>query len=167
MLLNDTLLSLKPEVKQSSYCLRTWRHVVLTNISAVMTLLWHADPLYLRLDAVEAPAPKHLAPLHLHLSVVDLILVLHILQLLLGDLLLLCAVTCCLQEPQPAGGDTGHQLRVGQTQTLETTASPPQINRYVLLKYYWDGLQALIFSIDAIRWYLPFSQFQEYLIILQ
>lgn len=124
-----------------------------------MTLLWHGDPLYLCLDAVEATAPKHLAPLQLHLSVVDLILVLHLLQLLLGDLLLLCAVTCCLQELQPAGGDTGHQLRVGQTQTLETTASPPQINTYVPLKYYWDGLQAVIFSIDTIQWYFPFSHF--------
>lgn len=66
---------------------------------------------YLCLDAVEATAPKHMAPPQLHLSVVDLIQVLHLLQLILRDLLLLRAVTRCLQELQPASGDTGHQLR--------------------------------------------------------
>lgn len=70
---------------------------------------------YLRLDAIEAAAPEHVAPPQLHLSVVDLIQVLHLLQLLLRDLLLLRAVTRCLQEPQPAGRDAGHQLRGRQT----------------------------------------------------
>lgn len=71
---------------------------------------------HLCLDAVEASAPKHMAPPQLHLSMVDLIQVLHLLQFLLGNLLLLCAVTCCLQELQPAGGNTGYQLRGRQTQ---------------------------------------------------
>lgn len=66
---------------------------------------------YLRLDAVEATAPQHLASLQLHLSVVNLIQVLHLLQLLLRDLLALCPVTCCLQELQPASGHTGYHLR--------------------------------------------------------
>lgn len=66
---------------------------------------------YLCLDAVQATAPKHVAPPQLHLSVVNLIPVLHLLQLLLRDLLPLRAVPCCLQELQPAGGDTGDQLR--------------------------------------------------------
>lgn len=65
----------------------------------------------LRLDAVQATAPKHLAPLQLHFSVVNLIAVLHLLQLLLGDLLLLCAVPRRLQELQPASRDAGDQLR--------------------------------------------------------
>lgn len=55
-------------------------------------------PSYLSLDAVEATAPEHLAPPELHLSVVDLIFVLQLLQLLLGDLLLLRAVTRSFQE---------------------------------------------------------------------
>lgn len=66
---------------------------------------------YLLGDPVDAAAPQHLAPLQLHLSVVDLVQVLHLLQLVLGDLLLLRAVTRRLQELQPLGGDTGHQLR--------------------------------------------------------
>ena len=72
---------------------------------------------YLSLDAVEAAAPEDLAPLQFHLSVVDLIEVLHLLQLLLGDLVPLRAVTRRLQELQPTRGDAGHQLRGGQTQT--------------------------------------------------
>lgn len=68
------------------------------------------------LDAVEATAPEHMAPPELHLSMVDLIQVLHVLQLVLRDLLLLRPVTRRLQELQPASGDTGHQLRQGQTQ---------------------------------------------------
>lgn len=66
---------------------------------------------YLGLDAVQATAPKHVAPPQLHLSVVNLIPVLHLLQLLLRDLLPLRAVPRRLQELQPAGGDTGDQLR--------------------------------------------------------
>lgn len=65
----------------------------------------------LRLDAVQAPAPKHVAPLQLHFSVVNLVAVLHLLQLLLGDLLLLCAMPRRLQELQPASRDAGDQLR--------------------------------------------------------
>ncbi len=79
---------------------------------------------YLRLDAVEAATPEHVAPPHLHLGVVDLILVLHLLQLVLGDLLLLRAVTRRLQELQPASGDAGHQLR-GGTNTNITPLSLP------------------------------------------
>lgn len=68
---------------------------------------------YLRLDTIQAAAPKHVAPPQLHLSVIDLIQVLHLLQLLFGDLLLLRAVTGRLEELQPTGGDAGHQLRGG------------------------------------------------------
>lgn len=91
---------------------------------------------YLCLDAVEATAPKHMAPPQLHLSVVDLIQVLHLLQLILRDLLLLRAVTRCLQELQPASGDTGHQLRrwtdtnVGPN-ISDTTAALPELNTSV------------------------------------
>lgn len=66
----------------------------------------------LRLYALQASAPQHLAPPELHLGVVDLVGVLHLLQLLLGDLLLLGAVARRLQELQPAGGHAGHQLGV-------------------------------------------------------
>lgn len=66
---------------------------------------------YLCLDAVQASAPKHMAPPQLHLSVVNLIAVLHLLQLLLRDLLPLRAMPRRLQELQPAGGDAGDQLR--------------------------------------------------------
>lgn len=79
------------------------------------------------MDAVEASAPEHVAPPQLHLSVVDLILVLHLLQLVLRDLLLLRAVTRRLQELQPASGDTGHQLKGGPTSILlpcQTAALP-------------------------------------------
>ena len=41
---------------------------------------------------------------------VDLVQVVHLVQLLLGDLLLLSAVARRLQELQAAGGDGGHQL---------------------------------------------------------
>lgn len=74
---------------------------------------------YLRLDAVQAAAPKHVAPSQLHLSVVNLIPVLHLLQLFFRDLLPLSAMSCCLQELQPAGGDAGDQLR-GRSRTIET-----------------------------------------------
>lgn len=66
---------------------------------------------YLCLDAVQTTAPKHVAPPHLHLSVVNLIPVLHLLQLFLRDLLPLRAVPRRLQELQPVGGDAGDQLR--------------------------------------------------------
>lgn len=69
----------------------------------------------LRLDALEAAAPQHLAPPHLHLSVVDLVHVLHLLQLLLWDLPLLGAVARRLQELEPLGGDAGHELDTGDT----------------------------------------------------
>lgn len=75
---------------------------------------WNLKP-YLSLDAVEATAPEHVALPHLHLSVVDLILVLHLLQLIFRDLLLLRAMTRRLQELQPSSGDTGHHLRGGPT----------------------------------------------------
>lgn len=81
---------------------------------------------YLRLDAVEASTPQHVAAPQLHLSVVDGVHVLHLLQLLLRDLLLLRAVTRCLQELEPVGGDAGHQLEDTTTQSdTRTTATLP------------------------------------------
>jgi hypothetical protein len=65
---------------------------------------------HLGLDAVEAAAPEHLAPAELHLGVVDLVQVVHLVQLLLRDLLLLRAVASRLQELQTAGRDGGHHL---------------------------------------------------------
>lgn len=59
---------------------------------------WRGLPSYLSLDAVEAAAPEHLTSPELHLSVINLIFVLQLLQLLLRDLLLLRAVTCSFQE---------------------------------------------------------------------
>lgn len=46
---------------------------------------------YLCLDAVQAAAPQHVAPPHLHLRMIDLV-IFHLFQLLLGDLLLLRAM---------------------------------------------------------------------------
>lgn len=66
---------------------------------------------YLCLDAVEASDPEHLAPPQLHLCVINLIHVLHLLQLLLRDLLLLRPVTRRLQKLQPARGNAGDELR--------------------------------------------------------
>lgn len=101
---------------------------------------------YLRGDAVEAAAPEHLALLQLHLAVVDLIRVLHLFQLLLGDLLLLPAVTRCRQELQPASGDTGHQLGgrpdTNITPRSDATASLP------VHQYLCDHLKVGSVSID-------------------
>lgn len=81
---------------------------------------------YLCLDAVQATAPKHVAPPELHLSVVNLIPVLHLLQLLFGDLLPLRAVPRRLQELQPASGDAGDQLR-GRSMNMENVGPHGQI----------------------------------------
>ena len=78
-------------------------------------MFWALLGPYLGLDPVEAAAPQHLAPPHLHLAVVDLIHVLHLLLILLRELLLLRAVAGRLQELQAAGGDAGDQLRQKRT----------------------------------------------------
>lgn len=46
---------------------------------------------YLCLDAVQATAPQHMAPPHLHLRMINLVIY-HLFQLLLGDLFLLRAM---------------------------------------------------------------------------
>lgn len=49
-------------------------------------------PPYLCLNAIQATAPQHMAPPQLHLSMINLI-IFHLFQLFLRDLLLLCAMT--------------------------------------------------------------------------
>lgn len=53
---------------------------------------------YLSLDAIQASEPENLASAQLPLGVVDLFHVIQLLQLLVGDLLLLCAVARRFQE---------------------------------------------------------------------
>lgn len=71
---------------------------------------------YLSLDPVEAPEPEDLAMPQLPLCMVNLIQVVHVLQLLIRDLLLLRAVARRLQELEAACGDGGDDLleRVGR-----------------------------------------------------
>lgn len=65
---------------------------------------------YLSLNAVEASEPKDLPPAELSLSMVNFIHVVQLIQLLIWDFLLLCAVTSSLQELQPTRGDRGNDL---------------------------------------------------------
>lgn len=65
-------------------------------------------PRYLSLDPVEASEPEDLAATQLALGMVDL---LHVLvELFLGNLLLLCEPACLLQKLEPACWDGGDDL---------------------------------------------------------
>lgn len=82
----------------------------------------------LSLDAVQASEPEDLSSAELPLGVVDLLHVLHVLQLLVGDLLLLGAVACGLQELQTAGGDRRDQLTPEETAEAQEDAPQPLVD---------------------------------------
>lgn len=82
----------------------------------------------LSLDAVEASEPEDLSSAELPLSVVDLLHLLHVLQLLVGDLHLLGAVARGLQELQTAGGDRRDQLTPEETAEAQEDAPKPLVD---------------------------------------
>lgn len=126
-------------------------------ITAKQEKFSRAVALYLRLDPVEAAAPQRLTPPQLHLSMVDLVFVLQLLQLILRDLLLLGAMTGCFQETQPAGGHAGHQLGeeqdykpVRDTKTNTTLRSAGETRWPALLRWFiWQVKMVSCISVDS------------------